>query len=70
MEFAEAPGQVLSCPLNASLLPVIKVQTPTEINSDLKALHSCVIQEKNQNLTPAQKELLKWHWRLGHMGFK
>ena len=30
------------------------------------ALYSCVSHETNQNLTPAQKELLHWHWRLGH----
>ncbi len=23
----------------------------------------------NQNITPTQKELLKWHWRLGHLHF-
>ena len=38
--------------------------------SDKQALHACVLGEKNQNLTPAQKELLKWHIRLGHSGFK
>ena len=28
-----------------------------------------VADETNQNLTRAQKELLKWHWKLGHAGF-
>ena len=30
------------------------------------SMYSCVTQESNQNLDPAKKSLLKWHWRLGH----
>ena len=30
----------------------------------------CVTNESNQNLTPSQKELLQWHFRLGHIGFQ
>jgi hypothetical protein len=26
--------------------------------------------EVNQNITAAHKELLKWHWRLGHANFQ
>ena len=26
--------------------------------------------ENNQNLTAAQKELLRWHWKLGHIDFR
>ena len=29
-----------------------------------------VTDEKNQNLSRAQKELLRWHFRLGHLNFK
>jgi hypothetical protein len=29
-----------------------------------------VAEESNQNLTRAQKELLLWHWRLGHCNFQ
>jgi hypothetical protein len=29
-----------------------------------------VASEVNQNITAAQKELLKWHWRVGHAGFQ
>ena len=29
-----------------------------------------VAEETNQNITQAQKELLLWHWRLGHIGFE
>ena len=30
------------------------------------ALHACVTEESNQNLSRAKKEMLHWHWRLGH----
>ncbi len=30
------------------------------------ALYNCVVQENNQNLSPTQRETLRWHWRLGH----
>ena len=30
------------------------------------ALYSCVTEEANQNLSRAKKEMLRWHWRLGH----
>jgi len=68
--FAEAEGVWLECPLNSALLPVVTVSTPNEIESDLKCLHACVIQENNQNLTLSQKELLRWHCKLGHLSFQ
>lgn len=37
-------------------------------NSNL--LNLSVADKTNQNLTPGQKELLKWHWKLGHANFK
>ena len=30
------------------------------------AMYSCVAAENNQNLSPSQKEMLRWHFRLGH----
>ena len=30
----------------------------------------CVTNEANKNLTPSQKGLLRWHYRLGHIGFQ
>ena len=29
-------------------------------------LFSCVTEESNQNLSRPKKEMLRWHWRLGH----
>ena len=34
------------------------------------ALNLCVSDEINQNLTETKKELLKWHFKLGHLGLK
>jgi hypothetical protein len=34
-----------------------------------KTLNMSVASETNQNLTSKQKELLKWHWKLGHANF-
>ena len=34
------------------------------------ALKGCVTDEVNQNLTYAQKMLLRAHYQLGHLGFK
>ena len=64
------PEGVLSCPYNESNLPVMKLSTPSTNDDKVKALHACVMAENNQNLTVSQKELLKWHCKLGHVNFK
>ena len=64
------PEGVLECAYNSSNLPVVTVQPPAELEADLKAMNSCVTMEANQNLSVAQKELLKWHCKLGHLDFK
>jgi hypothetical protein len=32
--------------------------------------HTSVLDQQNQNISPAQKELLLWHYCLGHLSFK
>ena len=32
--------------------------------------YSSVAEETSQNLTKPQKDLLVWHWKLGHMGMR
>ena len=66
----EFPEGVLDCHFNASNLPVMNISTPLEMSGGLKALNACVTMEKNQNLTVAQKELLKWHCKLGHISLQ
>ena len=53
-------------------LPVMTGYLPMKTDTAEKVLHSavCVTEESNQNLTPSQRELLKWHYRLGHIGFR
>ena len=58
------------CPYNEANLPVIMITSPTAIKAQLSALNVCVTQEANQNLSPPQKELLKWHYKLGHLGLQ
>ena len=53
-------------------LPTHEATLPNQIEKEVKALTSaaCVTNKANQNLTPSQKELLRWHFRLGHIGFQ
>jgi hypothetical protein len=37
--------------------------------TDTKIVGMSVADETNQNLSPKQKELLRWHWKLGHCHF-
>ena len=39
-----------------------------EVNALARAV--CVTNEDNQNLTPLHKELLRWYFRLGHIGLQ
>jgi hypothetical protein len=39
------------------------------IMTDKKSIGMCVAQETNHNLSTAQKDLLTWHWKLGHCHF-
>ena len=53
-------------------LPTHEATLPNQREKETKALKNavCVTNEANQNLTPSQKELLRWHFRLGHIGFQ
>lgn len=41
------------------------LQIPQTLNSVISTVHS-----DNRNLSEAEKELLRWHYRLGHLSFK
>ena len=43
-----------------------------QIEKEVNALASdiCVTNKANYNLTHSQKELLRWNFRLGHIGFQ
>ena len=40
------------------------------LSSEKPQANLCILNEANQNLTPAQKLLLTWHARFGHRGFQ
>ena len=70
--FANTKGRA-STPFDPSTgLPTIALMH--DVNTAAKrldrAMYSCVTEENNQNLTPSQKEALRWHFRLGHPGMQ
>ena len=66
----EFPEGTIDCPMSDGNLPMINIVTSHDKKEDIMALNACVMQEKNQNLSPAQKELLKWHSKLGHIDLR
>ena len=61
------PCGSLECLFNQSNLLVIQLCTPDELDCDFKALNVGLLHEANNNLKAAQKELLCWHWKFGHL---
>ena len=51
-------------------LPVLRAYAEDKIPAMIGQMYMCVTSPTNKNLTSGQKELLKWHYRLGHMGFQ
>ena len=45
---------------------------PNQREKEVNSLSSfvCVTIESNQNLTPSQKDILRWYFRLVHIGFQ
>jgi hypothetical protein len=41
-----------------------------EIKYTFETAGMSVAEQTNQNMTPSEKELLLWHWKLGHCGFQ
>ena len=65
-----APDQRLVIPYDSnSNLPELRGILPQEHDRQLKDLTGAlqVTDDANINLTASQKELLKWHYRLGHV---
>ena len=62
-------GGIVSTPLDpATGLPFLTVfrNVDTAATAFEHGLYSCVTHESNQNMSPAQKAALRWHFRLGH----
>ncbi len=63
-----ADGNSITRPLDSRTnLPLVHGFKGRDVVGRLKELNLCVTDEANQNLTASQKELLKWHYRLGHL---
>ncbi|KAG7349585.1 reverse transcriptase RNA-dependent DNA polymerase [Nitzschia inconspicua] len=71
-------GSVLTFPFAENMLPYMLPDWQPVVGvtfqdhsvlCDQPLIHMSVADETNQNLTAAQKELLKWHWKLGHGHF-
>ena len=52
-----------------TFLPRVRAYKNAVQTASALALNGAVDDETNQNLTSAQKRLLRWHFRLGHLGF-
>jgi len=67
-------GTDLEFPYNAgSNLPLMLPATPSTVGltfENVKALSLTTAISTNQILSSSQKELLHWHWRLGHANFE
>jgi hypothetical protein len=50
-------------------LPMSATFNKATLSSRTVELNLCVTDETNQNLSESQKELLRWHFRLGHLNF-
>ncbi|MGH7974568.1 MAG: GAG-pre-integrase domain-containing protein, partial [bacterium] len=53
-----------------SNLPITSGFHDQSVSQLASSLHTCVTDDINQNLKTNQKMLLKWHFRLGHIGFE
>ena len=70
--FTLKTGNKVTIPFDPrSNLPTLNVNMDLEsVSTQLTAYQGTVTDETNQNLTGHQKALLKWHYRLGHLGMQ
>ena len=64
-------GQIVKTPFDQrSKLPYIFLfkRVDDSIDSINTSMYTCISKESNQNLSPIQREALRYHWRLGHTG--
>jgi hypothetical protein len=64
-------GATITCALDTQTnLPILGVLSGPVTQTRLTELNLCITDENNQNLSASQKELLRWHFRLGHLNFR
>ena len=67
IEFAEG---VVECFYNQSNLPMVRLSSTADLKANFATLQAMILEDNNQNLTAAQKELLRWHFKLGHLDLR
>ena len=71
IEFSLGNGNIVStCYHELTHLPVIAGFTSALTTAKLMSMSGWVTDEHNRNLIMLQKYLLRWHHRLGHLGFQ
>ena len=71
--FQWANGQQMTVPYHARCnLPIAYGYSHGQLERVGKELqsHICLADQENINLSSTQKQLLRWHYRLGHIGFQ
>ena len=77
LELSGIPGDATRSPVIAYNNPINRLPTTTVYrydDTDLPAIHLnetiSTVHQSNLNLSESEKELLRWHQRLGHLSFK
>jgi hypothetical protein len=64
-------GDIVHIPYDKStFLPMLHCHKDAMSSANALALKGCVTDESNQNLSRAQKILLKYHFKMGHLAFR
>lgn len=65
-------GQVIALIDKSNNLPTSLAYKHSDVDIPVKALTATItaVNADNHNITEPEKELLRWHYRLGHLGFR
>jgi hypothetical protein len=62
--------KLLTMPFDSSFLPRITMFRRGTAQATLAALNATLVGETNSNISPWTKHWLRWHYKLGHLGFE
>ncbi len=65
-------GAIIAMIDSSNNLPTSQFYNQSDVNMPVEVLQTTLttVNAKNYNLSKPQKELLHWHYRLGHLGFR
>ncbi|MGH3055907.1 MAG: GAG-pre-integrase domain-containing protein, partial [Gaiellaceae bacterium] len=70
LRFVWEKGKEMTIPIHpATRLFIAKGHPPGKVDTTGGVTNVCVTDESNVNLSVMQKCLMRWHFRLGHLGF-